>query len=111
MLTENDYVLALPAGNVLGSCILDDAFILEHILQQQFEGFASLNGRAFTVREKRLEGEVTVDILQTDVCYTDGVKHFKRITISNSLDPRFFVKGLDSLEDLREHKLLRDPFQ
>jgi len=46
------------------------------------------------------------------------VKHFKRITISNSLDPRFYVKGLEPPidtsnggNDQKEQKLLRDPFE
>jgi hypothetical protein len=82
---------------------LDDLFILDHILQSSLEGkeFTTLNGKTYTIKEKRLElqsdPDVRVEILQNDVCYTDssGTNHFKRITISNSLDPRFFVKGLE----------------
>lgn len=60
-----------------------------------------MNGKIYKIKEKKLEltinPEIRADILSNDVCYTDseGTKHFKRITISNSFDERFFVKGLD----------------
>ena len=125
LLTENDYVLSLPTSQVLQTCILDDMFILDHILQSSYDNkeFTTLNGKTYTIKDKRLELQsdpnVRVEILQNDVCYTDnsGVKHFKRIMISNSLDARFFIKGLDvspesgSPESIKEQKLLRDPFE
>lgn len=100
LLTENDYVLALPASPVLQNCNIDEIFILDHILQNSFDGkeFLTLTGKTYSIKEKKLElssdPSVRVEILQNDVCYTDnsGIKHFKRITISNSLDPRFYSK-------------------
>ncbi|TNV77955.1 hypothetical protein FGO68_gene5268 [Halteria grandinella] len=119
LLTENDYVLALPQSQILSNCVLDDLFILDHILQTSHDGkeFTTLNGKSYVIKDKKLElqsdSSVRVDILQNDVCYTDstGVKHFKRIMISNSLDPRFFVQQAASQTSLDEPKYLRDPYE
>lgn len=104
LLTDNDYVLALPQPQVLQNCILDDVFILDHILQPSHDGkeFTTLNGNTYIIKDKKLEltndPSVKVDIMQSDTCYTDstGVKRFKRVMVSNSLDSRFYVKGLES---------------
>ena len=32
LLTDNDYILALPTASILAECILDELFILDHIL-------------------------------------------------------------------------------
>jgi hypothetical protein len=100
LLTDNDYVLALPESSILYSCSLDDLFILDHIFQYSHDGkeFTTLNGKTYLIKDKKLElsgnPEVKVEILSNDVCYTDntGIKHFKRITIDNCLDPRFYVQ-------------------
>ena len=101
LLTDNDYVLALPSSHILQGCILDELFILDHILQYSYDGkeFTTLNGKTYHIKDKKLEmasdSSIKIDILSNDVCYTDSssaTKHFKRIIISNSLDPRFYVK-------------------
>ena len=73
LLTENDYVLSLPTSQVLQTCILDDMFILDHILQSSYDNkeFTTLNGKTYTIKDKRLELQsdpnVRVEILQNDV--------------------------------------------
>ena len=105
LLTDNDYVLALPASNILAECILDELFILDHILQYTYDGkeFTTLNGKTYHIKDKKLElasdPSIRVNILSNDVCYTESspaTKNFKRIIISNSLDPRFHVKSVAS---------------
>ncbi len=32
LLTENGYILAIPSSKVLFNCVIDEIFILEHIL-------------------------------------------------------------------------------
>ena len=130
LLTDNDYVLALPSSNILTSCTLDEVFILEHILQSSYDGkeFQTLNGKTYAIKDKKLELQsdtsIKVDILSNDVCYTadaQSAKHFKRVIISNSLDQRFYVLQDDSLTNndgsngasqiVKDHKFMRDPFQ
>jgi hypothetical protein len=57
LLTENEYVLALPQSSILQSCTLDEMFILEHILQSSYDSkeFTTLNGKTYAIKEKRLE--------------------------------------------------------
>ena len=56
LLTENDYVLALPESTILRHCTLDEIFILEHILTSSYDGkeFSSLNGKNYEIKDKRL---------------------------------------------------------
>ena len=117
LLTDNDYVLAFPASNVLQECILDELFILDHILQNSYDGkeFTSLNGKTYHVKDKKLElssdCSIRFEILSNDVCYTDstGTRNFKRIIVSNSLDSRFYNKNLDLGQDDVNDNSLRDP--
>jgi hypothetical protein len=45
MLTENDYILALPGNEILYNCTIDQMFISEHILEPFLDGkeLVSLN--------------------------------------------------------------------
>jgi hypothetical protein len=105
LLTDNDYVLALPSSKILHEIILDELFILNHILQYSYDGkeFTTLNGKTYHIKDKKLElasdPSIRVDILSNDVCYTESspaTKHFKRIIISNSLDYRFYIATVES---------------
>ena len=51
LLTDNDYVLALPNANILSECVIDELFILDHILQYSYDGkeFTNLNGKTYHI--------------------------------------------------------------
>ena len=98
LLTENGYILAIPTNRVIFNCVIDEIFILEHILQSSFDNkeLSSLNGKTYEVKDKKLyltsNKNFEVEILQRDVFYGDnnGAKNFNRIIISNSLDQRYY---------------------
>ncbi len=126
LLTENNYILALPTNKVLFNCSIDEIFILEHILQASFDNkeFSSLNGKTYEIKDKKLvltsTPKIEVEILQRDVFYGDnnGAKNFNRIIISNSLDQRFYDKSAEVKNTnengettKKEVKIMRDPFE
>eukprot|EP00347_Sterkiella_histriomuscorum_P000874 403374192 len=128
LLTENDYILAIPTNEVLVNSTLDEIFILEHIFQNSSDGkeFQSLNGKTYEIRDKYIvlmpSKQVEVQIIQRDVFYAEntGSKHFNRIIISNSLDQRFYDKNLGmqlkesqqiEIQKRKDIKIMRDPFE
>ncbi|CDW91715.1 UNKNOWN [Stylonychia lemnae] len=128
LLTENDYILALPTNTILQNCTIDEIFILEHIMINSFDGkeLQSLNGKSYEVKDKKLvqsqNKQIEVQIISRDVYYANNgaSKHFGRIIISNSLDQRFFDKNyhqqslIEDNQDLGQmsaKKVMRDPFE
>lgn len=86
ILTENDYILALPSNDILYHCTIDQIFISEHILQPSYDGkeLVSLNMKTYTIKDKKLvlatNANIDIDIISTDVCYAENSgKNFKRM--------------------------------
>ena len=92
--------------------------INEHILQISFDGkeMTSLNGKTYKVEsEKKLrllqsgkETDVLVFIQSRDSYFAGNNKEFKRMFVSNCLDPRFTE---EEEEKQGEEKRMRDPYE
>lgn len=118
----------MPTNDVLVNATIDDIFILEHILQNSFDGkeLTSLNGKTYEIKERRLvlntNKKVWAEIISRDLFYSDqsNSKHFNRVMINNSLDPRFYIEmpelegdnnDSNSPHRGKEVKIMRDPFE
>ena len=98
---------------------IDELLINEHILQISFDGkeMTSLNGKTYKVEsEKKLrlvqsgkETDVQVFILSKDSYFAGNNKEFKRMFVSNCLDPRFISD--EEEEKHEEAKRMRDPYE
>lgn len=94
-------MLAIPPEHLFQQkSLLDEKVYLEHILEVSYDGkdFTSLSGRNYSIEgEKKLvlaeNNKFQALIIQKDIAYApDNAGTYKRILVSNSLDPRFYCE-------------------